>query len=59
MDKDVVWDMALAAVSTSLLGFAKSFPWQLLHDDIELRMCGDHLIIHEATPLEPVELYVQ
>jgi hypothetical protein len=30
MDKDVVWDMTLAAVLTALRGFAKSFPWQLL-----------------------------
>ena len=30
-----------------------------LTDDIELRMCGDHLVIDEATPLELIELYVQ
>ena len=30
MDKDVAWDTALATVSTSLRGFAESFPMQLL-----------------------------
>jgi hypothetical protein len=38
--------------------FCKELPLATT-DDIELRMCGNHLAMDEATPLELVELYVQ
>ena len=64
-DQDPLWDGQGCGVGYSACCSFNSPPWfckELPHattDDIELRMCGDHFVEDEATPLELIELYVQ
>ncbi len=64
-DQDPLWDGQGCGVGYDACCSFNSPPWFCKElplattDDIELRMCGNHLLIDEATPLELVELYVQ
>ena len=64
-DQDPLWDGQGCGAAYSSCCTFQSPPWfckelpQTTTDDIELRMCGDHLVTDEATPLELVEIYVQ
>ena len=62
--QDPLWDGQGCGAYSSCCTF-NSPPWfckqlpQATTDDIELRMCGDHFVTDEATPLELVEIYIQ
>ena len=62
-DQDPLWDGQGCGVGYSACCSFNSPPWfckELPHattDDIELRMCGDHLVEDEATLLELIKLY--
>ena len=63
-DEDPLWDGQGCGAGYSDCCTFNSPPWFCKElspttDDIELRMCGDHLVTDEATPIELVEIYVQ
>ena len=61
---DPLWDgRGCGAISTccsfnSPPWFCKQLP-QPTNDDIELRLCGDEVLVNEDTPLEEIEIYIQ
>ena len=63
--QDPLWDGQGCGTAYNSCCAFNSPPWfckelsRATTDDIELRMCGDHLVQDEATPLELVEIYVQ
>ena len=63
-DQDPLWDGQGCGIGYSSCCSFNTPPWFCKElppttDDIELRMCGDHLVVDEATPLKLIELYVQ
>lgn len=63
-DEDPLWDGQGCGTRYSDCCTFNSPPWFCKElspttDDIELRMCGDHLVRDEATPIEMVDIYIQ